>query len=65
MFSEEFSISVFPLITQYGCVNKVEERHGKLDSIPFLGFDLKPLRDIPFLGSSDGKFSTHVSPLFS
>lgn len=55
MFSEEFSISVFPLITQYGCVNKAGKRRGKLDSIPLLGFDLKQLRDIPFSGSSDGK----------
>ena len=63
MFSEDFSISVSPLITQYGCVNAVEGRHGKLDSIPFFGFDLKQLRDIPLSGSSDGP--TYVGPLFS
>lgn len=65
MFSEEFSVSVFPLITQYCCVNKAGKRREKLDSIPLLGFDLKQLRSIPFSVSSGGKFSTHIGPLFS
>lgn len=28
MFSEEFSKSVFPLITQYGCVKEAEKDLG-------------------------------------